>query len=68
MVVVSVQVREAYLHCAKAIMRGGLWKAESQVPRSVLPSLGEMIRDQTGGATAAETQEQMVERYKTQLY
>jgi len=34
----------------------------------VLPSLGEMIRDQTGGETTAETQEQMVERYKTQLY
>ena len=68
LVVVSVKVREAYLHCAKAIMRSGLWNAESQVPRSVLPSLGEMIRDQTGDATTAETQHQMVERYKTQLY
>lgn len=67
-VVVSVKVREAYLHCAKAIMRAGLWKAESIQPRSVLPSLGEMIRDQTGGATVAETQEQMVERYRAQLY
>lgn len=67
-VVVSVKVREAYLHCAKAIMRSGLWKPESQVPRSVLPSLGQMIADQTGGETTAETQEQMVERYKTQLY
>jgi uncharacterized protein len=67
-VVVRVEVREAYLHCAKAIMRAKLWKAESAVPRSVLPSLGEMIRDQTGGATHAETQEQMVERYKAQLY
>jgi len=67
-VVVRVEVREAYLHCAKAIMRAGLWKPESRVPRSVLPSMGEMIRDQSGGATAAETQEQMVERYKEQLY
>ena len=67
-VVVSVKVREAYLHCAKAIMRAGLWKAESIVPRSVLPSLGQMIRDQTNGETTAETQEQMVERYKAQLY
>src|SRR4051812_35648960 len=67
-VVVSVKVRDAYLHCAKAIMRARLWKAESQVPRTILPSLGEMIRDQTGGATEAETQAQMVERYKAQLY
>ena len=68
LVVVSVAVREAYLHCAKAIMRARLWKAESLVPRSELPSLGEMIRDQTNGATVAETQEQMVKRYEEQLY
>ena len=68
LVVVKVAVREAYLHCAKAIMRSGLWKPETQVPRSVLPSMGEMIRDQSGGATQAETQAQMVERYKAQLY
>ena len=67
-VVLCVKVREAYLHCAKSIMRSGLWKVENQIPRSTLPSLGEMIRDQTGGATTAETQEQMVERYKAQLY
>ncbi len=67
-VVVSVAVREAYLHCAKAIMRAGLWKPESRIPRSLLPSMGEMIRDQSGGATEAETQEQMVARYREQLY
>ncbi len=67
-VVVTVAVREAYLHCAKSIMRAGLWKAENQVPRSVLPSLGEMIRDQTGTVATAESQAQMVERYKAQLY
>ncbi|MBS0337327.1 MAG: pyridoxamine 5'-phosphate oxidase family protein [Proteobacteria bacterium] len=67
-VVVAVTVREAYLHCAKAIMRAGLWKAEAQVPRSVLPTMGEMIRDQSGGATAVEPQEVMVARYREQLY
>lgn len=68
LVVVSVRVREAYLHCAKSIMRSGLWKAESQVPRSVLPTMGQMISEQSGGATDAETQEAMVERYRAQLY
>ena len=67
-VVVRVAVREAYLHCAKAIMRAGLWKAETQVPRSVLPSMGQMINEQSGGATVAETQEEMVRRYREQLY
>jgi PPOX class probable FMN-dependent enzyme len=67
-VVISVTVREAYLHCAKAIMRSGLWKAESQVPRSVLPSMGQMIHDQSGGATVVESQEVMLARHREQLY
>ncbi len=66
--VVTVAVREAYLHCAKAIMRCGLWKAESQVQRSVLPSMGQMLREQTGGVVVAESQAEMVERYRAQLY
>lgn len=67
-VVITVTVREAYLHCAKAIMRARLWDGASQVPRSVLPSMGQMLRDQTDGAVAAESQETMVERYRAQLY
>jgi PPOX class probable FMN-dependent enzyme len=67
-VVVTVTVREAYLHCAKAIMRSKLWKAEAQVPRSVLPTMGQMINEQSGGATVIESQEAMAERYKAQLY
>ena len=66
--VVTVAVREAYLHCAKAIMRSGLWKIETQVARSVLPSLGQMIHDQSGGVTAVESQEAAVARYREQLY
>ena len=33
-VVVTVSVREAYLHCAKAVMRANLWKPEACVERS----------------------------------
>jgi PPOX class probable FMN-dependent enzyme len=67
-VVVTVAVREAYLHCAKAIMRSGLWKAESRVDRGVLPSMGQMIHDQSGGVTAIESQEVVMARYREQLY
>jgi PPOX class probable FMN-dependent enzyme len=67
-VVVAVSVLEAYLHCAKAIMRSGLWKAGTQVPRSVLPSMGQMIHDQSGGVTAVESQEAALVRYREQLY
>jgi PPOX class probable FMN-dependent enzyme len=65
--VLVVSVQEAYLHCAKALMRSRLWDPEAQVERSTLPSLGEMLRDQLGLAEA-ETQEQMLERYRQSLY
>ena len=65
--VIEVTVREAYLHCAKAMMRAKLWQASSQVERSALPSMGQMIKDQAGLAEPAETQEAMVRRYQSEL-
>jgi len=66
-VVVRVSVQEAYLHCAKALMRSRLWSPESQVERSLLPTLGQMLNDQTGIEVPAETQEEMIKRYGPDL-
>ena len=44
--VIVVEVAEVYLHCSKALKRSELWKPESRVERSVLPSWGEMLRNQ----------------------
>jgi PPOX class probable FMN-dependent enzyme len=66
-VVIEVQVREAYLHCAKAFMRSQLWSDAARVKRSCLPSISEMVRDQVNGDWAIESQEQMVARYQTTL-
>ena len=66
--VIVVHVREAYLHCAKALMRSALWDERSRNPRSVLPSMGEMLHDQIGARVAPESEEAAVARYKTQLY
>jgi len=66
-VVLRITVREAYLHCGKALMRSRLWSAEAQIDRSELPTLGEMLRDQTGSG-AAESQAAMVARYHQELY
>lgn len=65
--VLVVSVREAYLHCGKALVRARLWDEESRVDRSTLPSLGEMLRDQLGLARG-ETQEEIVEIYRETLY
>ena len=66
-VVVRVTVQEAYLHCAKALMRSHLWSPESRVDRSLLPTLGRMLNEQTGIQAPAETQEEMVRRYAPDL-
>lgn len=65
--VLRVAVRESYLHCGKAFMRSRLWDPASHVDRATLPSMGEMLRDQIGWATA-ETQDEMLERYRKTLY
>lgn len=65
--VIEVQVQEAYLHCAKALMRSQLWQAESRRQRAELPSMNQMIHAQIGLGAPSETQEQMLARYQIQL-
>jgi uncharacterized protein len=64
---IVVSTDEVYLHCPKAFMRSRLWEPAAQVKRSVLPSLGEMIRDQSGMEGPVESQDDMIARYKANL-
>ena len=66
-IVIEVQVEDAYLHCAKALMRSRLWDPAGKVDRGVLPSMGQMLNEQIGTPGPAETQEQMLLRYKDDL-
>lgn len=43
---VRVEVEEVFFHCARAFKRSKLWDAESQIERSELPTLGQMLSDQ----------------------
>ncbi|HSW22664.1 MAG TPA: pyridoxamine 5'-phosphate oxidase family protein [Burkholderiaceae bacterium] len=65
--VIRVAVREVYLHCAKAFMRSRLWEPDARLPRETLPTMGQMINDQTGIQTPPETREQMCQRYAADL-
>ena len=65
--VIEIEVQEAYLHCAKALMRSKLWSADAQVERSVLPTLNQIIHDQIGQQAAPEAQADMVARYQQQI-
>ena len=46
--VIEVTVEAAYLHCPKALMRSNLWNPAVQIDRKTLPTVIEMINDQTG--------------------
>ena len=69
--VIRISVHASYLHCAKALMRSDLWNGDKQLDRSLLPSMGEMMRDQMVGKlpneTVFETQAQMLVRYQQTL-
>jgi len=66
-VVIEVLAEAVYLHCAKALMRSKLWNPANHVERSALPTMGQMIADQSGLDVASETQAAMVERYQKDL-
>jgi PPOX class probable FMN-dependent enzyme len=66
--VMLVKVNEIYLHCAKALMRSKLWEEGAKIERSQLPTMGQMIKDQINADIPAETQAEMIERYKQVLY
>jgi uncharacterized protein len=44
--VMLIDVKEAYLHCVKAIKRAGLWTQETNVDRATFPTAGQVYRDQ----------------------
>jgi uncharacterized protein len=64
--VLRITVSEAYFHCGKALMRSKLWSRDSQVERKVMPSIGQIIHDQTSLGDP-EPQDVIAARYETQL-
>jgi len=44
---IVVTITEAFLHCTKAFKRSRLWRDDYRLDRAKLPSLGQMISDQT---------------------
>jgi PPOX class probable FMN-dependent enzyme len=62
-----IKAEEVFLHCAKAFMRSKLWHEDSKIERSELPTMGQMLSDQSGSNETPETQEAMVKRYQKDL-
>lgn len=72
---IRVAVEEAFLHCAKALRRSRLWDPAQHRDRAELPSLGQMILEQTAARDAPPPAETISlvdtlieENYRNELY
>jgi PPOX class probable FMN-dependent enzyme len=63
-----VEIKEAYLHCGKALIRSKLWDPASRIERDRFPSLGKILVDQLGGADVAASERSIEEAYRDRLY
>jgi len=53
-----IEVKEAFLHCSKALVRSDLWNPEKRIDRAVLPSYTQMLTDHVAGITLEESERQ----------
>ena len=53
-----ITVQEAFVHCAKALVRSELWNPEKHIDRQSLPSFPQMLRDHVEGLTDTENERQ----------
>jgi len=67
---ILVTVREAFLHCGKALKRARLWQDDYRIERKSFPSLGRMIVEQTKPAnvTVEQAEAYIENNYVTGLY
>lgn len=58
---ILVEVREVFLHCAKAFRRSQLWDPAARQDRRDMPSLSQMILEQTTGAPRDPTEMERID-------
>jgi hypothetical protein len=68
----KIEVKEAYLQCAKALIRSKLWKENYKIERDNFPTLGEIITDQIGlgddSVAVAAANRSIQKGYEKKLY
>lgn len=55
---VLIEVQEAFLHCAKALVRSDLWNPKKHIDRNALPTYGQILADHCEGLSAEESERQ----------
>jgi len=70
---VVVEIREVFLHCAKAFRRAKLWQPESLQDRQQLPSLATIVTEQISGVAVTESEaarlgNELEDEYQNTMY
>ncbi len=65
---ILVAIDEAFLHCAKALIRSKLWDPATQIDRKQFPSLGRMLADQIDGVDVTTAEARVAYSAKNELY
>ena len=66
--VLQVKVTQAHLHCGKSMLRGGLRDQGKWPGKRPIPTLFEMIEDQTGIDCEVKDEQKILAQYKKELY
>ena len=66
--VLQVKVTQAHLHCGKSMLRGGLWDPGKWPGKRPIPTLFQMIEDQTGIDCEIKDEQKILAHYKKELY
>jgi PPOX class probable FMN-dependent enzyme len=62
-----VHVEQVYLHCAKCIIRSGLWRTETWPAPDELPSAAEILSDHIGLGDVAASAAALAESYEQRI-
>ena len=64
----KITIKDAFLHCGRALIRSRLWDPEVQIDRSSYPTYGQVLADQIAGADAGAIDADEDEANRHQLY
>jgi len=63
-----ITVKDAFLHCGRALIRSRLWDPDVWIDRSSYPTYGQVLADQIAGANARSIDADEDEANRNQLY
>ena len=66
--VLQIKVTQAHLHCGKSMLRGSLWDPKKWHNTRPIPTLFEMIEDQTGIDCEIKEEKAILAQYNKDLY